>query len=88
MIRLRSILYQLNQAVVDSKFFLSAHGKSGGRLFRVDSLSGFNKGKETQAGLKNRNSNVTLTKTLTYQFSRAFAVYALFTIPEKITHYS
>ena len=60
--RLRSILYQLNQAVVDSKVFLSAHGKSGGRLFRIDSLNGiapvvhiflgFNKGKETQAGLK------------------------------------
>ena len=38
--RLRSILYQLNQAVVDSKVFLSAHGKSGGRLFRIDSLNG------------------------------------------------
>ena len=60
--RLRSILYQLNQAVVDSKVFLSANGKSGGRLFRIDSLNGiapvdhiilgFNKGKETQAGLK------------------------------------
>ena len=36
------------------------------------------------SGLKNRNSNValTLTLTLTYQFSREFAIYALFTIPK------